>query len=161
MCRWSPIRTARENGPTASAIPFGWIILLSMAHALLGFVYLPSAARCRLRCLTSQSSFDHFVGSQQDRFGEFDTKRSRSSQVYCQLELCWLFDGEIRWLCTSENFVDIGGRTAIHIIDVWSIGDEAANIDKIAGFVNHRKSLFSGKLDYARSLTEGKGIDEQ
>src|SRR5258705_4378212 len=107
------------------------------------------------------SSFDHFVGSQQDRFGEFDTKRSRSSQVYCQLELCWLFDGEIRWLCTSENFVDIGGRTAIHIIDVWSIGDEAANIDKIAGFVNHRKSLFSGKLDYARPLTEGKGIDEQ
>src|SRR5258706_8606889 len=58
------------------------------------------------------SSFDHFVGSEQDRFGEFDTKRFRSSQVYCQLELCWLFDGEIRWLCTSENFVHIGAKPA-------------------------------------------------
>src|SRR6202035_92914 len=110
--------------------------------------------------LRQAQSFDHFVGAQQDRVGEFGTERFRSSHAYYQLELGWLFDGEICWLRTPENFVYIGGRTAIHIIDVWSIGDEATNIDKIARFVNRRKSLFNGELDDARPLTEGKGIDE-
>src|ERR1700676_1467124 len=84
---------------------------------------------------------DYLVGAQQDRVGEFDTECFRSSHVYYQLELGWLFDGEICWLRTPENFVYIGGRTAIHIIDVWSIRSEATNIDKIARFVNRRKSL--------------------
>ena len=42
--------------PTIIPACGGWIILLSMAHALLGFAYLPSAARCRLRCLTSHTT---------------------------------------------------------------------------------------------------------
>jgi hypothetical protein len=104
---------------------------------------------------------DYLIGAQQDRLGEFDTERFRSSHVYYQLELGWLLDGEICRLRTPENFVYVCGRTAKLIWNVWSIGDEATDIDKIASFVYRRKSLLSGELDYARSLTEGKGIDEE
>jgi hypothetical protein len=58
------------------------------------------------------TSFDYLVGAQQDRLGNFDTKRLRGSHVNYQLELGWLFDGEICWLCTPENFVYVSGRTA-------------------------------------------------
>src|SRR5256885_13614289 len=106
-------------------------------------------------------SFDHRVGAQQDRVGEFDTKRFRSFHVYDQLELGWLLDGEIRRLRTFENFVYVSGRTAKQLQTVRAIRDEATDIDKVSSFVYGWKSLLSGELDDARSLTEGKGIDEQ
>jgi hypothetical protein len=77
--------------------------------------------------------FDYLVGAQQDRLGEFDTERFRRSHVYNQLELGWLLDGKICRLGTPENFVYVGGRTAKLICNVWTIGGEAANIDKFAG----------------------------
>src|SRR6266849_3698976 len=104
--------------------------------------------------------FDHLVGTQQDRLGNLDTERFRSFHVYYQLELGWLFDREICRLCTPENSVYVGGCAAQQLWTVGAIGDEATDIDKIAGFVHRWKSLLSGELDDARSLTEGKGIDE-
>ena len=108
----------------------------------------------------SDPSSNDPIGAQQDRIGKFDTERVRRSHVYYQLEREWLFDGQICRLCAPENLVYVGGRTAKLIRNVWSIGDEAADIDKIARFVNRRKSLFSGKRDYARSLIDGEGIGE-
>src|SRR5450432_3819191 len=105
-------------------------------------------------------SFDDFVSAQHDRVGKFDAECFRGFQVYCQLERGWLFDGEICRFRTLENFVDVGGRTAILISKTRPIGDEAAGIDKIARFVHGWNALLSSELDNERSLASGKRINQ-
>ena len=66
------------------------------------------------------------IGSQQERWWDFESKCLRGLHVDHELELPRLLDGEMSGLRALENPVNVAGRAIEEIFGVGSIRHEAA-----------------------------------
>src|SRR5262249_11996494 len=89
---------------------------------------------------TNAPLFDDLVGTQQERFGNFQSKRLGSCQIDDEIELRRLLDGKIGGLRPAQNFVDILGGSPEQVCVVWSIGHQTAHFDIRPRTVHRRQS---------------------
>src|SRR5207247_2955576 len=71
---------------------------------------------------TSTPLFDHLVRPEQDRLRDREAERLGGLEVDHELELCRLLDRQVAGLGAFEDFVNVGGRTAVQRGNVRAIG---------------------------------------
>src|SRR2546426_5935208 len=77
---------------------------------------------------TSTPLFDHLVRPEQDRLRDREAERLGGLEVDHELELCRLLDRQVAGLGAFEDFVNVGGRTAVQRGNVRAIGHEPADL---------------------------------
>ena len=78
------------------------------------------------------SLFDHFVGADHEGQRHVDAERLGGFEVDDQLESGGLLDGEVGGLGTLQDLVHVHCATPKQVVDVRAIGDQTAEIDKLA-----------------------------
>jgi hypothetical protein len=61
------------------------------------------SAKCQKQTLTPL--FDHLVGAGDQGLRYIKSECLRSRQIDCEVKLRRLFDWQIAWLCSAENYV--------------------------------------------------------
>src|SRR5262249_18589197 len=77
-------------------------------------------------------SLDHLVGTQQERFGNFQSNGLRGGEVDDKIELSRLLDRDIGRLCPAQNLVDEVAGAPVEAREVRSIGHETARFESFA-----------------------------
>src|SRR6187401_410435 len=83
-------------------------------------------------------SSNHPIRPREQVWGHSQTDRIRRFQVDRKLELHRLLDRQVRGFGAFEYLVDIAGGTSIVIDSIRSIAHQAASLDIISVWVNHR-----------------------
>src|SRR5262249_29800398 len=74
-------------------------------------------------------SFDHLVGSREQRSWHIDVKRLRRDQVNDEIEFGWLLDWDVGRFRAAQNLVDIIGRTPKQVGVIRSEGHQPSTFD--------------------------------
>src|SRR3984893_11921105 len=122
--------------PTLSACPL-------RSDRVRTFAPQRNGAVCQKRPPAPQQSallFDNLVSAQQERLGDRQAQRLGGCQVYDEVELGRLLDGDITRLRPAQNFVDIACGAPVKVWVVWSIGHQNCGLDVFLGDVNRRQS---------------------
>jgi hypothetical protein len=72
----------------------------------------PLEPRKAERRVLDSLSLDHLIGAQQERLGNRDPERLRSSNVYNKIEFDWLFNWNFFGLRPAQNLVNKAGSTS-------------------------------------------------
>jgi hypothetical protein len=86
--------------------------------------------------LVEHALLDHVVRAPQHRRRDREPERLRGLQIDDQLELRWLFDGEVGRLGASENLVHVDCGAPLEPPDVRPIGQETIGIGKFSEVIN-------------------------
>src|SRR5262245_9897113 len=86
------------------------------------------------------SSFDHLVGTQQERFRDRQTKRLGGGQVDDEIELGGLLDRDITRLRPAQNLVNIISGAPELLRKAWPIGHETSPFNVFTSAVYRRQS---------------------
>ena len=70
--------------------------------------------------------FDQRIGTQQERFRDFQAERLGRGQIDDKIEFGRLLDRKIGGFCAAQNLVDKVGGAAKQVGEVWTIGWPAA-----------------------------------
>jgi hypothetical protein len=92
----------------------------------LGFV-----AMCQEATYAPQQTaplFDHLVGAGEQRRWHVEAERPCSPEVDDQLELGRCLHGQLGWLLTSEDAVDVAGGLPVLVDDISPVRDQAAGL---------------------------------
>src|SRR5262249_27931748 len=87
------------------------------------------------------SSFDHLVGTGEQRRWHFEAERSRRFEVDDQLVLRWRLHRQIGWLLAFQDAIDVTRRAPVLIDEIRPVGDQAATADIKTGVVDDRQSV--------------------
>src|SRR5260370_25737101 len=117
-------------------------------------VDVANVPRATERIAANSALFDHFVSQQLHRYRYIDAERLGGLHVDDQLEPGGLLDGEVGGLGALEDLVHVHRAAPKQVVDVGAIGDETADLDKLAGLGHGRQSVRCGKLDNASSREE-------
>src|SRR5262249_55169212 len=102
---------------------------------------LPASATNSRRLIGfSPKLLDHLIGAQEERLGDRDSDRLGGNQVYDKAESSWLFDRDIGWLRSAQNFVDELGGAPPEVREVWPVGHQTTRFDEIPAAVHRRQS---------------------
>src|SRR6516164_5000116 len=89
----------------------------------------------------STPSFNHLVGTQQNRRWQLEAKRSGCFEIDDKLYLRRLLDRQMGRLGTVEYFAGIDTGLSVHIKGVDAIAQQTASHRNISAFVNRRKPV--------------------
>src|SRR5215831_18098659 len=102
----------------------------SMAHRVRTVIFLfmrhPSIAPL---------SFDHLVGSRKHVRRNRQPDLFRGLQIDDELELSWLLDRQIGWLCAFQDFIHVGGGASVLVEKVHAVVQKPPGFYKLAGGV--------------------------
>jgi hypothetical protein len=87
--------------------------------------------------------FNQFVGAQQERLRDGQAERLGRFEIDDQLVPGSLLHGQVGWLGTLENFVDVDSGASSQIEVVWRVAHEAS-----------RHNIFPGPKDSWQSMLE-------
>jgi hypothetical protein len=79
--------------------------------------------------MNSRRSFDHLIGTQQDRGRQLDADRLGGLQVDRHHEFRSLLNRQVGRLLALQNFRDVRAGTAVHLRKIDAVGHEAADLD--------------------------------
>src|SRR5215475_6506033 len=97
-------------------------------------------------------SLNQLIGAQQQRFGNFQSKRLGGGEVDDEMELSRLLDRDVARLRPAQNFVDEFGGAPELIREVWAVGHERSGLDKFADTDDCRQSRAKRKRDDASTI---------
>jgi hypothetical protein len=87
-------------------------------------------ANCGPMHRNKNDSFDHLVGTDEERCGNFEAERFGGLEVDHQLELDWCLDGKLARFRALEDAVGVQRRTSVLIDDIRAVRDQAADFSK-------------------------------
>jgi hypothetical protein len=99
-------------------------------------------------------SFDHLVGTQQERLGNHEVECLGGGQVNDEIVLSGLLHGQIAGLRAEQDFVDVVGRAPKRSREIWSIGHQASNFDISASGVVRWQARRERQSVNPRSMSE-------
>src|SRR5262249_1859600 len=85
------------------------------------------------------ASFDHFVGTGEQRLRNYQPDRLRGLEIDYQLELGRLLDWKIGSFRTTQNFVDVVRRVAKQLLVAWAVRHEALGLRNLPDGRNGRQ----------------------
>src|SRR6516165_10246919 len=91
--------------------------------------------------------FDHLVGGGEQRLREFHAQRLGRFEVEDEIELCRLFDWQIRWLRALQYLVHVCRGTPKEIGEACAIRHQAACEYVFANYKHSWKSVSFKKVD--------------
>src|ERR1044071_3349130 len=108
---------------------------ISISHLLALVVHAPSSFS-----LLSTSLFDYPIRPRQHVCRNREMDLLCRFQVNNQLELCWLFNGQVSGLCALQYFIDIDGRPTEQFVRLRSITHESTVVGKFMLPIHHRQA---------------------
>src|SRR5690349_11339136 len=105
------------------------------------------AASQLIDALSAPCLFDHLVGEREELVWNLEAERLGGLEIDHQLELGWLHDRQIGWLCSCDYPARIGADLAVCVGQMRTIADEATGRDKLATIVNRRNFVICRQHD--------------
>src|SRR5262249_6730273 len=107
--------------------------------------------------------FDHPIRPQQERLGNRQTERRRGLETEHELALGRLLDRQVRRASAPEYLVDVRGRTAHDLVDVWAVGEEGPAFGPGSPAGGQREAGRRGELQnpLARQCHQPRRDDDQ
>jgi len=105
-------------------------------------------------------SLDYLVCSNQERRRDGKPEPPGCLEVDDQLELGWLFNGQVASSGAFEDPVDVGGCAFDVVDDIRPLGHEAACHDELPDPVQRRKMVGRRELGKPRSANGEHRVDE-
>src|SRR4051794_8031885 len=99
-------------------------------------------------------SFDHLIRTGEKRGWDREAEGSGGPQVYDEIELRRLLDGQVGGLGSLQNLINVGGGAPNQIGKVCAIGHEPTGIDKLAIRVHGWQPVLSCEVYEALSLKD-------
>src|SRR6266566_1375853 len=100
----------------------------------------------RINPTVACASFDHLVGAQYECGRDLQSNRLRGLEIDDQLEFRRLIIGDLPWLLTLEDQVDILGDVTVHRRNVNRVGHEPPGFDWLSVGVDCRQTVLLGQL---------------
>src|SRR5262245_50715361 len=114
----------------------------------------------------TRALFNHLISPQQQRRRDRETERLGRLEVDDQLELCGPLHWQIGGRRSSENFVNVDGRTLPSVIGIRRVTYEPALLDKGSPRIYPGQPVLHRELDDPRRLricqriaVAGEGLD--
>src|SRR6476659_8747838 len=101
--------------------------------------------------------FDHLVGGHLHDRRHRQPERLRSLEINHELELGWLFHGQVGRFGTLQQAIDIGGSPTELISYVPAIGHQATRLDVLAALKGGRQAGCPRKLCYLVCVFNERG----
>src|SRR6266852_1228654 len=117
----------------------------------------PLVQLARRVCRVVERSFDHLIRPLQERRGDGQAERLRGLEVDNQFERSGLLDGQVGGPGALENLVDVASGTSLHLGSIYSIGHEAAWLNKHLELIDCGDPMRGRKIDDGLSMHEHKG----
>src|SRR5438093_9444139 len=107
--------------------------------------------------MLSWKSLNDLIRPLQQRLRDRQPEGLRCLEVDDQLELRGLFDGQVARLGPLEDFVDVASGTSLHLGSIYSIGHEAAWLNKHLELIDCGDPMRGRKIDDGLSMHEHEG----
>src|SRR5262245_43412079 len=104
------------------------------------------------------TSFDHLVGTGEQRVRHFEAKRLRGFEIDHQLEFGWLLDRQVGRLGVLENFSGVLASLAICIANIGSVAHQTTGGDELTREVNRRDGVARRQRYELKAPTEENRI---
>jgi len=90
----------------------------AIGDAMRNIRFVPNADSCTAAIL---SLFDHLVGAAEQRGRQVEPERLSGLHVDHQFVLRWCLYRQVGGLLTLEDAIDVAGRVAVLVENIWSI----------------------------------------
>src|SRR5262245_18926991 len=100
------------------------------------------------------TSFNHLVGSREQRRWDFHAECLCGGEIDDQLEFGAEFDRQVAGLFAFENPADVGPGAAISVRLTRSVADQAANLGVLALVIHRREGMPASERHELSALAE-------
>src|SRR6476660_4422498 len=90
--------------------------------------------------------FNHRIGAYNQVVWKGDAERFRCLEIDRQIKFCGLFYGNVTWLFSLQDFVDVISSSPQNFANIWSVGEQSAQLNKEFELAKDWNPVFQTKV---------------